>query len=423
MTGQSASSTGEPGRPATMVEAHALLASREHVLEDRRGLYRMAVRLVGAGTGLSDVDLDHPIRRFAIGELLAGRVPAAGFRLPDLAALADNAAAGQQPAPVVASRPDSAELFAPALRSVAAEAGVSGRPLGLITRADGERFTAALDAVGSGLELARSLVPDLMADLLGHVAVIGVLDPARSATVVSASSRHVPGLVLLRPGSALDIAESLVHEIAHQRLFDLAITRDMLRTEADGRAGFRPSWRPSVWPIEQTLAAFHAYACLAELAATVPPADLASALGPHSVLPDAPQRAIEIGDWLDDNSHLLGPDAIRLVRSVLGRPPAPADPFTSAPELEPGRVFRAAESDIIPMRDGRHLVGIPGEPPRLFWLDADASAVLDILRVGGTVPFAGIVREFGDLVGIRDAFARVSNALDTLVLTDLAAVS
>ena len=110
--------------------------------------------------------------------------------------------------------------------------------------------------------------------------------------VVSASSRHVPGLVLLRPGGPLDVAEALIHEAAHQRLFDMAITRDLLRADADGQPGFPPSWRRVVWPVEQTLAAFHAYACLAELSRAVPAAERIASLGPHSVLPEAPDEKV-----------------------------------------------------------------------------------------------------------------------------------
>jgi hypothetical protein len=65
--------------------------------------------------------------------------------------------------------------------------------------------------------------------------------------------------------------------------------------------------------------------------------------------------------------------------------------------------------------DGRCLVGIPGVPPRLFWLDADAATVLRILRADGLVRLEQIVEEFGDRPGLGDA-------LDTLVMNELVAV-
>lgn len=425
MNVQRPSDIDELGRPEGVVGAHALLAPRELVLQDRRALYGLAASLISGESEPSMTTLDHPVTRHRIGEHLAGRLPAAQFRMPRASDLVEPGA-GTGAGPAVASRTDSAELLAPALRSVAAEAGVPAGTLGLITRADGDRFNTAAAAVAAGLDRARDLVPDLMTDLEGHVAVVAVLDPKRSGTVVSASSRNVPGLVLLRPGGALDVAESLVHEAAHQRLFDMAITRDLLLSEADGHHGFRPSWRQVVWPIEQTLAAFHAYACLAELARAVPASALRSALGPFTVLPNAVARAAELGQWLADNAHLLGSDADRLVRAILGRPAATTPPVDSSPlpfDRWIGRMFRAEHCRVVPSSDGRFLVGLPGSPPRLFWLDADPSIILQSLDSAGPLPVDQVVRGFENTMQIRDAGARVGAALNTLVLTGLARVS
>jgi hypothetical protein len=403
------------GRPG-VVEAHALLASRPQVLADRRALYRLALDVAGWEGRAPRAALDHPVSRFRIGELIAGRVSADRLRLVE----PDDSAPTTDGGPAVAAGHDSEHVLAPALRSVAFEAGVPAGTLGLITRADGERFDRALAEVRAGLERAGELVPDLLADLVGHVALIGVLDPRRSGAVVSASSRHVPGLVLLRPGRPLDVAESLVHEAAHQRLFDLAITRDLLRGDADGSGEFPPSWRPTTWPVEQTLAAFHAYACLAELARSVPAAERAGT-GPHSVLSEAPERAAEIGQWLADHADLLGADAVRLVSALQGRPPAAADEEPTRPAPVPAGPFHVQECRIVPAEDGRCLVGVPGAPPRLFWLDADAAEVLRILRADGPVPVERIVREFGGHPGSGEPIGRVADALGTLVLAEIVA--
>jgi hypothetical protein len=419
----------DPDRRGTVVAAHARLASREQVIADRRMLYRLAVSLIGGDAATPVAVLDHPITRFRIGQLLAGLIPAARFEMPqqsDLLGGDVDAGAG----PVVAGAPESVELLAPALRAIGSAGDVAAGTLGLITGADGDRFGAAAAGVRAGAVLARRLVPDLMADLEGHVALVGVLDPRRSGAVVSASSRFFPGLVLLRPGAALDVAESLVHEAAHQRLFDMAITRDLLRAEADGQRGFRPTWRASVWPIEQTLAAFHAYACLAELARAVPVGELRTALGPHSVLPDAEWRTAEIGNWLADNADLLGSDAVQLVREILGRPAVAAAPIDPPPALLgrwTGRAFRAEDCHVVSAPDGRVLVGLAADPPRMFWLDSDASSVLRILRASASVSIEGvsiegIVGEFEAMTG-HDAFTRASAALNTLVQAELAVVS
>jgi hypothetical protein len=414
MSGQRGS--GDPAPRGGVVGAHAVLASRAQVLADRRALYRLALDLIGWDVEPSAAVLDHPVSRFRIGEVIAGRTSGAGLRLVEPDELAPAPGRG----PAVAAGPDSERLLAPALRSVAAEAGLPGA-LGLITRADDERFDRALAEVVAGLERAGELVPELLGDLVGHVALIGIIDPARSGAVVSASSRHVPGLVLLRPGGPLEVAESIVHEAAHQRLFDLAITRDLLRGDADDRPGFRPSWRSTTWPVEQTLAAFHAYACLAELAASVPPPERAT-VGPHSVLSEAPDRAVEIGGWLAQHRELLGADAIRLVRALLGHPVAVVDEEPSRPSALPdGPAFHAEECRVVPAADGRCLVGLPAEPPRLFWLDPDAAAVLEVLRVTGPIPAAQIRQRLGERPGSRDTAVRVIDALDTLVMAELAA--
>lgn len=370
MIGRRAS--GDPGPRGGVVAAHAVLASRAQVLADRRALYRLALDLLGWDVEPSAAVLDHPVSRFRIGEVIAGRTSGDRLRLVE----PDDLGSATGRGPAVAADPDSEQLLAPALRSVAAEAGLPGGAMGLITRAQGERFDGALAEVGAGLDRAAELVPELLADLVGHVALIGILDPARSGAVVSASSRHVPGLVLLRPGGPLEVAESIVHEAAHQRLFDLAITRDLLRGDADDRPGFGPSWRSTTWPVEQTLAAFHAYACLTELAASVPPAERA-AVGPHSVLSEAPERAAEIGQWLAQHPELLGADAVRLVHALLGHPVAAPGEEPEHPSPVPGGPdFHAEDCRVVPAEDGRSLVGLPGDPPQLFWLDPDATVGL-----------------------------------------------
>jgi hypothetical protein len=410
--------TGGGGSGSQVVTAHALVAAPAQLLDDRRALYWLAVQLAGGSADtVPAVVLDDPISRFRIGEVIAGRQPAAGLRLRSTDEVV---ATGSGADPMIASAVDAEDVLAPALRAVAFETGAPDAKVGLVTTAAPDRFAAAEDGVRAGLDLARALVPDLVDDLVGHVALVGVLDPRRCGAVVSASSRYVPGLVLLRPGRPVETAESFLHEAAHQRFFDMAITRDLLRAESDSRPGFRPSWRQSTWPIEQTLAAFHAYACLAEFAGTLTPADLTSGVGAHSVLPEAPERVGEIGSWLLDHGDWLGTDANRLVQA-LAADPAPAPPAAPRPvTVEPaGSRFRAEECVVVPSGD-RCLVGVPGVPPRLYWLDADAAAVLAILRTAGPVPVDVITRELADVPGSGDLFTRVASALDTLVVAELA---
>jgi hypothetical protein len=420
MTGDGASTSRRSGRSSRVASAHAVIASRAQVLGDRRALYRLAVQMAGGRPDVPTAVLDDPVSRFRVGEVIAGRQPAAGLRLRSVAEVAAGAPGS---GPRIAGAPDAQEALAPALRAVAFETGAPDAEVGLLTAAAPDRFPAAAAEVRAGVDLARALVPDLLADLIGHVALIGLLDPGRCGTVVSASSRYVPGLVLLRPGRPLEVAESFVHEAAHQRFFDLAITRDLLRAESDGRPGFRPSWRSTTWPIEQTLAAFHAYACLVELADSVPPAELTAGVGVHSVLPGAPERAAEIGAWLVEHGDWLGVDADRLVRALLGLPAADQRVAARPPATGPGGsrgVFRAQECVVVPAADGRRLVGVPGPPLRFYWLDADAAAVLGILQSAGPVPVEAIARDLAGVPGADDLFTRVASALDTLVVAELA---
>jgi hypothetical protein len=415
MTGPHRIDDGDAGR---VVPAHRELSTREQLLVDRRSLYRLALELIGGQDApVPDAVLDHPLSRYRIGEVLAGRAPVGRLRLAAAGELGDGGA------PALVADPEAQRALAPALRSVAAETGATGSAVGLITRADGGRHARVAAEVGAGLRRAAELVPELFADVVGHVDLIGVLDPDRSHGVVSASSRHVPGLVLLRSGDPLEVAESFLHEAAHQRLFDLAITRDLLVPEADAAAGFRPSWRRASWPIEQTLAAFHAYACLAELAGAAAE-EVRRGVGPLSVLPTAGERAAEIGQWLAGHTDLLGADAERLVLALLGEPiaaqaPSPA-PGVRRDGSEP--VYRVQDCRVRVAADGRWLVGVPGEPPRLFWLAGDAVSVLEILRSAGSARIGRIVGEFGARAGSGDATARVSGALATLVHADLAEV-
>ncbi len=93
-----------------------------------------------------------------------------------------------------------------------------------------------------------------------------------SGGVVSASSRYVPGIVLIdEPALPIEVAEALVHEGAHEKFFDLAITREFLDARAEDAEVFETSWSHARWPLEQTFAAWHAYTCLAQFFVSVTP--------------------------------------------------------------------------------------------------------------------------------------------------------
>lgn len=397
--------------PLGVVAAHAGICSREQVIEDRRALYRLAADLLGVDPEADPSLVDDPVVRHRLGMAMAGpdSNPVDVSTVRPLSGPAGHLSPGLG----LVTRDDAATDLAPALDMISAEAGAE---VHLLTGSD-PRFGHAAASVRAGMAYARSTVPELFADLVGHVSLIAVLDPERSAAVVSASSRSMPGVVMLRPGTPLSVAESVIHESAHQRLFDLALTRDLLTVSSDRSPGFRPSWRRSVWPVEQTLAAFHAYACLTEFAAAADLDDID--LSRHSVLPHTAIRADEIGAWLAEHPDSMGYDANRLVSALLGRP------VVSDPQHCAGSVmgdFRMRDVTVVDAGT-RCIAGVLTESDglRLYWLDDDATIVLDILRRGASTVPPEIIDEFERLRGPSiDTGERVSAALGRLLLSELA---
>ncbi|WP_053735903.1 HEXXH motif domain-containing protein [Nocardia sp. NRRL S-836] len=367
---------------ATAHTLHARIAHADVLVDERRTLYRLAADLFAPGAELSDNLADHPIVRYEIGRALAGagdldlaRVhEAAGLRVRDAGV------------PVAADRRSGALLEAP-LRIIAPP-GASIEPL---TEADGERFEAAFEVVAEGIRLFRTLAPATADDLLAHVSMLAVLKRETSDGVVSASSRYVPGIVLIdEPALPVEVAEALVHEGAHEKFFDLAITREFLDGHAEDVEFFETSWSHARWPLEQTFAAWHAYSCLAQFADACAGVEL----GPDSLLPKARERAAEIGDWLLAHEQDLRPDARWLLRAIAGEPePVPSAVDGHVAEIRvddrfrvrPGVRYRRAAS-------GRVVAGRTTRPPEIFWLNGDTGPVLGQLpHDGGAVAFEDIV--------------------------------
>lgn len=371
---------------------HDAIAPVAVLQRERRALYQFAVDLMcpSGPTPLEPDVIDSPLARSHIGEALAGREALTRSELLGISSVTGEvgrADHGGEELRVV-SRPDATTLLAPALRTVGTELvrqrAASGPPE-LLTTADGEQLDAALSVLDEGVALARSLSPELIGNLLPHVALVAIVDPQRAGRLASASPRSFPGLVLLEspgPDSSIDVAEALVHEGAHQKFFDLAITRDLLDVDSDRCPPFHPPWAPEgrQWPLEQALAAGHAYACLARFAHDAGVSVRRRAVTEHSLLPAASERCQIIGQWLLDSGGYLGPTAHTLLERLLGRPPripavgadhpvaAPGD-YTSSAAL----VFRRCGST------GRVLVGRETSPPQFFWISEDAAALLESL--------------------------------------------
>ncbi|MFD9698505.1 aKG-HExxH-type peptide beta-hydroxylase [Lentzea sp. NPDC059081] len=388
---------------------HAAIAPASVLVDERRALYRLAAGLLAPGTELSDNLLDHPITRYEIGRALAG-----GGEL-DLERVHRAAAVRVRDAglPVVAD-PQAAGLIEAPLRIVAPP-GASPEPL---TEADGERFEAALRIVADGVRLLRRLAPETADDLLAHVSMLAVLSKETSGGVVSASSRYVPGIVLIdEPSTPLEVAEALVHEGAHEKFFDLAITKEFLDARAEDVEEFENSWSHARWPLEQTFAAWHAYSLLAQFARSCGD----ERPGPFSLLPKARERADEIGRWLTDHEDDLRPDARWLLGALTGRETA-AEPtgFDRGTPIGHHVSFRVLP-DVRSERSvtGRTVVGRPVSPPEIFWLDADASRVLDLLADGQSLCFRDLLGAAGWNEGPGSAAHRLTVALRLLMAASI----
>jgi hypothetical protein len=403
---------------------HAAIGPAGLLLNERRTLYQLAVELLEPDRPALDLDVvDSPVARGHIGDVLAGRAPLRHCELVGISAMTSDGTT--TPELQVAARPMAGAMLAGPLDTVALELGRQGVAPGsvqLLTEADGERFLSAVGMLADGTALARSVNPELIDDLLAHVALVGMVNPLPEGKLVSASCRAYPGLILLEARSSIGVAEALVHEGAHQKLFDLAITHDLLSVDSDRCPPFHPSWAPEghVWSMEQTLAACHAYACLARFAQDAgvgsSAATEAPVVGEHSLLPVAAERCVIIGQWLLGHSDHLGPDARVLLGHLLGRSPrtawrpTPTNPAAVAGDyavIDPVLTFRRCGST------DRVLVGCATRPPQLYWLGEDAAALLELL---GHQPFETVLNAFAQRWSIprSDAGGRLAVLLSEL---------
>jgi hypothetical protein len=272
------------------------------------------------------------------------------------------------------------ERLARARRLIHAQGGAPGAPPEFLTEAN-EDFGEVRAVVEAGLSVARDISRGLADDLLVHTRMLGVLNPATSGGMVSASSRLFPGLILIdRPTNPYDVAEALIHEGAHQKFFDLAITRDFLSADVSGDRFFRPSWSGARWPVEQVIAAFHAYACLAQFAQDVVARDSMHLRGADSLLPSARERELEIGRWLLEAEELLESDGRWFVRAFLGKNDASDTVVVHDRRLADGLYELDPKVRVTRMREtGRVLLARPGNPPSLLWLDRRVRDLVDHL--------------------------------------------
>jgi hypothetical protein len=309
-------------------DLHASFGAVDELLERRRAIYRLTLEAASAegGTGVSATELlaeavvDNPAVRGHLAEVLGGTAELDLRNLWTLDDLVVVPSAPGQEAPVrLVSRPETADALRGALRRLGADLGDPGfvaRP-DILLLAGAAGFDAVARTVSTGVAMALDLAPELIEDLLPHVALFAVLQGEAAGRLGSASVREYPGLVLLpEPRTPLEVAEALVHEGAHQKFFDLAMTNHVLATAPAQR--FSPPWsvERAGWPFEQCVAAFHAYCCLRAFFDRIP--DTVE-LHDHSLLPVAAERAACIGNWLVGHGGHLGAEGQAFVGGLNGR--------------------------------------------------------------------------------------------------------
>ncbi|MFC9279147.1 aKG-HExxH-type peptide beta-hydroxylase [Streptomyces collinus] len=120
------------------------------------------------------------------------------------------------------------------------------------------------------LDLMTDTAPDLCAGLLRHARYLVAVDGPDAFD--SASTREIPGaaFVALRCMRTPErLAEAMVHEFVHLRLYDLQMTRSVFAPDYDTRTAptVAPEWHRhstvSRWPVDRALAAAHVYVHLA----------------------------------------------------------------------------------------------------------------------------------------------------------------
>lgn len=349
---------------ADLTTVHARLGVVDELLEQRRGLYRMAIELSAVNVPCSPVEvLDNPVVRAHVGAVLGGTTP---FEPAELRAL-DELVAGSEFVAGHLVRLAGTAVAPVALGGVLdwlhAQLGARGagaREPRLLTDGD-PGFAVAWERLIGGVTVAWRTTPALVADVLPHVALFAALEQDSVRRLGSASARDHPGLVLLpEPDSALEAAEALIHEGAHQKFFDLAITRSLFGPGSGSAPAFRPSWSEAHWPVEQAFAACHAYYCLATFAEALR-ADPGSVPGGTSLLPLAAERASELGNWLVDHGSFLGTDGQLLIESLTGRAPDTPASVAAAPPST------AAQGTLVRRFGTRTLIGRRADPIELSW--------------------------------------------------------
>jgi hypothetical protein len=135
-----------------------------------------------------------------------------------------------------------------------------------------------------GIALLRDLFPLLTPSILRHIDVIALVstepahgeagppggNPLSTDPFISCSSSPSPGVILVNPSVLTNpwyIAEIILHEGLHSKLYDVMATHNLLRPNytQEESAKLHPLWHMSSesWDVQRSLFAMHVYAHLA----------------------------------------------------------------------------------------------------------------------------------------------------------------
>ena len=361
-----------------IIRAHEVFGARGDLISQRRAVFAVAVELLSDGAVPepgTDV-LDNPLVRGAISEVLSG---VAEFRVDCLRPIGQLVAPGFSTVlghseVRLASSPAARTALEGPLSRVADELCRHGDSSWLPTILTGDDVgtAEAWATLVDGVRLAQCVAPSLTGDLLPHVVLFAVVRSDTSDRLGSASAREYPGLILLpEPTSSLEVAEALIHEGAHQKFFDLALSNTLLPPPSQSAPRFVPSWAaPGAphWPLEQAFAACHAYVCLSVLAdAARSEIEAGLAIHPHSLLPHAARRAAEIGVWLLGQEEWVHGQGRHLVQLLLGRQPGDESSVPTASQTE---LVSLTGTEVIRRCGAQTLVAHRGNPVEFYWLGA-----------------------------------------------------
>lgn len=258
-------------------------------------------------------------------------------------------------------------------------------------------------ALKKGVRLLDALMPLLTASALSHVQVVGVFDQGDGWNRTASSSQfRVGGAIMLARSlfrSPWTVAEHVLHESLHHKLYDFRHGHSLLKPEAQMRDAprVRSPWNPAElnelnqWDIHRVFAAFHVYVQLAVLSliAKNRAKELEELYGPADGMIDSKkafERAWYLGEQLKDGRvwNLLGLAGQRMVDwmlsvlDVLEFPPPPrgadfhlvldlywreargVDSGQSAASDHLSQLGRLAEDEVESTR--RILSAIPAEP-------------------------------------------------------------